>query len=294
MGDLIFIAVLLSIGILLRRINMGDGFDKSLNDFIIYVSLPAVALIYAPKIHFDSNTFSIVLISWLLLALSALFVIWLTKDMPQQIRASMLLIVPLGNTSFLAIPLIKALAGEGSMPYILIYDQFGTFLALSTYGAFIIGYYEHGALDWKKIGKKIATFPPLIALVCALMIGEQSQVVQSYLKILAATLSPLAMVSVGYALRLSFGGDSILFAKAIGTKMLLMPLAAFFISKLFGLNDEALTTVTLEAGMPSMITAGILAIRHNFAPALASAMVGYGIIISLFLTPFIFYIIRMY
>ena len=41
----------------------------------------------------------------------------------------------------------------------------------------------------------------------------------------------------------------------------------------------------LESAMPTMITAGALAIAHNLAPRLAAALVGYGILLSLLTLP---------
>jgi predicted permease len=37
--------------------------------------------------------------------------------------------------------------------------------------------------------------------------------------------------------------------------------------------------------MPSMVTAGALAISHGLAPRLAAAMVGYGVLLSLLTLP---------
>ncbi|MEY4505271.1 MAG: hypothetical protein RL154_1571, partial [Pseudomonadota bacterium] len=237
------------------------------------------------------QTISIAIVAWLVMGVSVLLVLFITQNIDKAIRACLLLVVPLGNTSFLGIPLIKSILGDESLSYILIYDQFGTFLAVSTFGAFIIGMYEHGKVNWQAIGKKIVTFPPFIAIVLAFIIGQPQEDVKPYLAILAATLTPLAMVSVGYGLRLSFGEDKAIFFKAMSLKLLIIPIIGFFIAKAVGLDGLALQTATLEAGMPSMITAGILAIRHNFAPVLASSMVGYGVLLSLFSVPLLNYIL---
>jgi malate permease and related proteins len=45
-------------------------------------------------------------------------------------------------------------------------------------------------------------------------------------------------------------------------------------------------TTVLESAMPSMVTAGALAISHDLAPRLAAAMVGYGLLLSLLTLPF--------
>ena len=54
---------------------------------------------------------------------------------------------------------------------------------------------------------------------------------------------------------------------------------------LFGLQDKMLQVSVLESAMPTMITAGALAIAHNLAPRLAAALVGYGILLSLLTLP---------
>ncbi len=85
--------------------------------------------------------------------------------------------VPLGNTSFLGIPMITAFFGTEMVPYGLLYDQFGSFLALSTYGTIIINIYS--GKDPKKplvLLKKIVTFPPFIALSIAIFFHTYLQI----------------------------------------------------------------------------------------------------------------------
>ena len=55
---------------------------------------------------------------------------------------------------------------------------------------------------------------------------------------------------------------------------------------LLGLHGDMARTTVLESAMPSMVTAGALAISHNLAPRLAAAMVGYGLLLSLLTLPF--------
>ena len=69
-----------------------------------------------------------------------------------------------------------------------------------------------------------------------------------------------------------------------------MPLIAFGILRALGTDPLALKTAVLESGMPSMITAGALAIAAGFAPELSAALVGYGIIVSLVTLPLISYL----
>jgi predicted permease len=292
MEQFAFIVALLLIGILLQKAPAPADFSKSLNFFVIYVSLPATVLLQVPKIHFDLSALGVVIVPWLLVPIMAAIVIAMTRSHPPHVRAALLLVIPLGNTSFVGIPVIQTLLGEGAIGYVLMYDQFGTFLILSLYGSAVIARYESGIFHKRLIFKKLLFFPPFLILLFALLWGEMPVSAQPYLQILASTLVPLALVSVGYSLKLGGDIDYLLFSKALGLKLLLMPLIAFGVLSAMGTDPLALKTAVLESGMPSMITAGALAIASGFAPALSAALVGYGIIVSLVTLPLIAYLME--
>lgn len=291
MEQFAFIIALLAIGILLQKANAPVDFAKSLNFFVIYVSLPATVLIQVPKIHFDLSAIGVIITPWLLVPIVMGIVMMMTRHHPPHVRAALLLVMPLGNTSFVGIPIVHTLLGEEAIPYVLMYDQFGTFLILSLYSAAIIARYETGAFHKRLIIKKMLVFPPFIFLLFALVFGQMPFGMQSYLQILSSTLVPLALVSVGYSMK--FGGevDYALFSQSLVLKLIIMPLLAFGILIAMGTEPLALKTAVLESGMPSMITAGALAIAAGFAPALSAALVGYGIIVSLVTLPIITYLL---
>lgn len=289
MEQFIFIIVLLLIGILLQKADAPSDFSKSLNVFVIYVSLPATVLIQVPKIALNASALSTILIPWLLLPIMFYLVILMTKNYATDVRAALLLVIPLGNTSFVGIPIIKTLLGSNAIGYVLMYDQFGTFLMLALYGSAIISYYEIGKIHKRLILKKLFYFPPFFFLLFALSFGKMPLSVYPYLEILSSTLVPLALVSVGYSLRFSGELDYFLLSKALVLKLIVMPLIAFALLFKLGVDPMALQVSVLESGMPSMITAGALAIAAGFAPALSAAMVGYGIVICLITLPLISY-----
>lgn len=295
MEQFVFIIALLLIGVLLQKAPAPADFSKSLNFFVIYVSLPATVLLQVPKISFDLSALGVVIVPWLLLPIMAAIVIAMTRNHPPHVRAALLLVIPLGNTSFVGIPIVDTLLGEEAIGYVLMYDQFGTFLILSLYGSAVIARYESGNFHKRLIVKKLLFFPPFLILLFALGYGEMPQAVQPYLQIVASTLVPLALISVGYSLTLGGGGiDYPLFTKALGLKLLVMPLIAFGILFALGTDPLALKTAVLESGMPAMITAGALAIASGFAPALSAALVGYGIVVSLVTLPLIAYLMERF
>lgn len=291
MEQFIFIVALLAIGKLLQRFNAPTDFAKSLNFFIIFVSLPATVLLQIPKATIDSSTIILAVVPWALLLVTFFAVLLITKDKEPKTRAALLLVVPLGNTSFLGIPLISSLLGEEAVPFVLIYDQFGSFFILAIYASIVVAHYEHGTINKQLIVKKLFSFPPFLALIIALCFDTMPAVATPYIKLLSSTLVPIAIISVGYSIRFKERLDFSLFGKALFLKLVAMPLLAFFILFTTGVNEMVLRVGVLESAMPSMITAGAIAIAAGFAPELSAALVGYGIIISLATIPLINYLL---
>ncbi len=292
MEQFAFIIALLAIGIALQKAPAPADFSKSLNFFVIYVSLPATIALQLPKITFDLSALGVMMIPWLLLPIVVLIVLFMTRNHPPHTRAALLLVMPLGNTSFVGIPIVETLLGQDAIGYVLMYDQFGTFLILSFYGAAVIARYESGVFHARLILEKMLLFPPFAVLFLSLLLGEVHPAVQPYMQILASTLIPLALISVGYSMTFGAKIDYPLFAQALVLKLILMPLIAFGLLVAMGTEPLALKTAVLESGMPSMITAGALAIAAGFAPALSAALVGYGLVISLVSLPLIAYLLE--
>ncbi len=288
MSNIIFLLSLLFVGYFMKHLNITKDFAKSLNIFIIYISLPATIVLKVPEIAFDKSLISLIITPWIVLIITIFIIIFITKNYSKDVRASLLMVVPLGNTAFVGIPLITILIGENAIPYALIYDQFGSFLMLSIYGGAVIAYYESGKVDLIKLLKKIAIFPPFISLIIALIIDSNTFVdIKNYLTLLSQTLTPLALVSVGFSLSFKIAEYGSIFLKALSIKLIVMPFIAYILLLPFAIDNIVLKTAILETAMPSMITAGALAISANFAPKLSSAMVGIGLLLSLITLPII-------
>lgn len=282
MEQIFFILFLLSTGYSLKFFNFPQNFSQSLNLFIIYVSFPATILLQVPKINFNSSLILPVAVPYIVLLLSLVFVYLFFKNESRNTKAALLLLLPLGNTSFFGFPILEALVGTSAIQYGIVYDQFGSFVLLTTYGAFIIAYFSGSSVSTKHIIKKIITFPPFIFLFIAFIIGDFPSSFSPYLELLSKTLVPLAIISVGFSMQLKLDGQKDIFFKAMGIKLFLIPFVVLIIFKIFGFVDEVALTTLLESAMPPMITAGALAINAGFAPKLSAALVGYGIVFALF------------
>ncbi len=270
-----------------------------LNKFIIYVSLPAMVLLYVPKIELNIDVFIPFFISWAMTTLGFITIYIFSKkfNFNKQTTASLMLVAVLGNTSFLGIPIVSYYYGIEALPYVMIYDQLGSFLALSIYGSIIVAVYSSSSrLSLNTIIKKIIYFPPFVSLIVAfLFLGVQFN--DNTIKILsqlANTLVPVALISVGFSLQLRIPKHDIKpFAVALITKLILIPIYAISIVYIFNFDGLIAKTSILESAMGPMITAGILASMSGFNEKLTSSIIGYGVIISFFSTALIVEVIKL-
>jgi len=296
MENFIITITLLLIGMALKRTPaFSDETGNVLNLFVIYISLPALVLLKIPELVFSKNLLVPALMPWGMLLFSCALILILSKLLKWE-RATtgcLLLLIPLGNTSFLGIPMVKAFFGENAIPYALLYDQLGSFLALATYGSLILALYGtgEGKPTIESVVKKVVSFPPFIALILAFILKAfpYPPIAVNLLQILASTLVPLVMIAVGFqlTLRLSREVTSQLFI-GLSIKLIAAPVAALFLCKIAGLEGKAVQVSIFEAGMPPMVSAGALAILANLSPALTAALVGVGIVLSFATLPVLY------
>lgn len=293
MENFIATLVYLFIGLGLRHLSaMHRDSGQVLNAYVIHISLPALVLLKVPPLSFSGDLLILVLMPWAVLALSWALVVVLARllawDRPTT--GCMLLLVPLANTAFLGIPMVRAFLGEPAIPYALVYDQFGSFIALTTYGSLILVLYGSGAAKptVAALVRHVVTFPPFIALVLALLLRGTTYplLVQSLLQHLADTLVPVVMVAVGFQLSLRLSRE-VLGQLTIGLiiKLIIAPLAGLLLCRWLGIEGVVAQVAVFEAAMPPMVAAGAMAISVNLAPSLAAAMVGVGVLMSFVTLP---------
>ncbi len=294
MENFIIVVTYLIIGMALRQI---PDFPKEtgnvLNLFVIYISLPALVLLKIPELYFSKHLLVPTFMPWIMLLLSGFAILVLAKFLKwdRPTTGCLLLLIPMGNTSFLGIPMVEAFFGEQAISYAVLYDQLGSFLALATYGSLILALYGSEKVTIRNITKKIILFPPFIALIFAFLLKPFTYptIAVNILNTLASTLVPVVMVAVGFQLTLRLNKE-VISQLSIGLmiKLIAAPIIALFLCQLFGLEGEAVKVSIFESGMPPMISAGALAILANLSPPLAAALVGIGIILSFATLPFIY------
>jgi hypothetical protein len=264
-----------------------------LNRYVVWLALPALILAKLPAIHIGTELAVPMVMAWTTIAASTCAVWVLGKKFawPTSVVGALLLIVPLGNTSFLGIPVVTAILGKDHVPAALAFDQLGTFLALATWGSLVSGRLGSGAGNVRAVVKRLFTFPPFLALLLSLVVRSHpvSPDVQRVLVDLGKTVAPVAMASIG--MRVVPRWNTHLATPmlwGLGLKMVAAPLLVAT-ATLFGGSFHQLgwSTSILEAGMPPMVTAGIVAISAGFDEELVTDVVGVGTVVALVILPIV-------
>lgn len=292
MENFILTISFLLMGMGLRRLpNFPKETSQALNLFAIYLSLPALVLLKVPQLHFSFAILVPVVMAWGMLAVSALMILvlgWLL-GWEKETTGVLLLLIPLGNTSFFGIPMVQAFFGETGIPYAVLYDQLGSFLALATYGAVVLALYGSGSKPTAaSVLIRVVNFPPFIALILALACRSLTfpAPLLALLNALAATLVPVVMVAVGFQLSLRLSPEVLRpLGAGLMIKLAVAPLIALLFCRLLGLDSLAAQVAVFEAGMPPMVSAGALAIMAGLSPRLTAALIGLGIVVSFLTLP---------
>lgn len=287
MANIILLAVCLLAGFGLRKTGRFPATTPAaLNGFIIHISLPALAILHIHNLKLDSSLALTACMAWLLFGFAwALFGnAGKLLRLDRETIGALILVAGLGNTSFVGLPMIEAYFGKEQLGIGIIADQLGSFMVLSTLGIFVAAYYSSGSVSPRQMARKIALFPPFQALVLALLLRPIAFPDWSVtiLEKLGSTLTPLALVSVGF--QLQFGGmEEVLkpLVAGLAYKLLLGPaiICLIYIS-LLGASGTIVQVTIFEAAMAPMITAGIIAIDHGLKPQLVGMLVGIGIPLS--------------
>lgn len=283
---------LMALGFALARVRvLPEGAGEVLNQVVLWVCLPASILLHAPGLRLSAEVLLLAAIPWLagIATAGAAWGIARWRRWPDPVAAVLMLAVALGNTSFLGYPLVGALLGAGALPHAVVVDQLGSFLLLTTAGLAVIARCGAGAPPGPRaFAARVLRFPPFVALLVALLLmpARYPQAVEAVLARLADTLLPLVALAVGTQLRLRLPRASAgPLAVGLAGKLLVLPALGLGLALAGGLPSEVRAVLALELAMPPMVTAMALAAAARLAPALAAALVGYGVVASLVLVP---------
>ena len=298
-SNLIFIILCLVLGGLLR---VSEKLPKNtphvFNAFVIWVSLPSLILIQIPAL-LDHTKFGFdflipMSMAWILF-ISAFVVFYMLGKIFQWARAetgALILTAGLSNTSFLGYPILEAFFGQKGLRIGVLVDQLGTFLVLGTLGVVTASFFSPTLgkkIKFDEILKRVFTFPPFVSLVVAVLwhltgtygYGNCLRVLEK----LSVTVVPLALISVGFQLKLS---KEVLIRQwkplvfGLGFKLVLAPMIfTILYVYIFSSRTFPVQVTILQAAMAPMILGAVLAEEFGLNAEIANLMVGVGIPVSI-------------
>ena len=293
--NFILIFICIAAGVILSRLKLlPENAHKGVNAWVLYVAIPALALRFIPSVEWSYH---------ILVSILGPIVVWVgawlfvqiydrKRKLPIGSRVALLVTCGLGNTSFIGFPLISAFYGESEIKHAVLFDQ-TTFLLFSTVCVIAImkasssgtnGIEKGSRINALDIIKKVFTFPPLVACIVALILPLFIDIspINPFLDKLVATVSPMALFSIGLQLKLKgIKQEWRLITAGLTYKLILAPALVFLLVLAMGTTGNLARITIFEASMSSHITASLLASQYDMNPRYCSLIVGIGILASL-------------
>ncbi|MDQ3263996.1 MAG: AEC family transporter [Myxococcota bacterium] len=286
---LALLVVSLAFGVLARRLPaFPENTPRAVNAVVLNLALPALVLRELHRVQLSPTLAVGAAMLWLQFGLAALF-FWALRrplGLSRGALGALILTGGLSNTSFVGLPVIEMVLGPEALGVGVFVDQLGSFLVMATLGITVAALASGGRADPKTIARKVVLFPPFIALAVALLTRgwPQPDWLQSTLDRLGLMLTPLALFSVGFQLKLEgLASRAGPLATGLAFKLVLAPLtiaAVLWATGAIPVGSTAWQVTLLECAMPPMVTGGILAAEYDLDPPLAAAMLGVGIPLS--------------
>ncbi|XDD42968.1 AEC family transporter [Leptospira sp. WS60.C2] len=298
MENFLLLLICFGLGLVFRRLSQfPETTPKVLNGFILFVSLPSLVLYHVHELKINVSAVMPTSMPWLVFGFAMLFFFsfYKLKLMSFSTTVCLVLTAGLGNTSFVGFPLLEAYLGKESLGYGILADQLGTFMVLSFPGIILASIAMDGKWHFATLVKRVLGFAPIYALLISIFTRqvEYPNALKIVLLRLGDTLTPLALVSVGFMLDLrTIAGHGKYLLLGLGFKLILAPTLVYFVYS--PIKDDSLLfqTILLESAMAPMVTSTVITIEKNISPHLASLMLGIGIPISFFTTYGLNYLIK--
>lgn len=296
MLNFVLIGVCFLAGLLIRKTGiLPKGSHQGINVWIIYVALPAATLKYLPGIRWSNDLLIPLLTPLLCWAGAWILSEWLAKQFrfESKTKAAFLIVTGLGNTSFIGFPLISAYYGEKNLSIAAVTDQMSFFI-LAVFAS-VVAMKASGSAkaDFKAISLKLLKFPPFLVILVALVVPHylSFELLTPVVSDLAATISPLALFSVGLQFELGNMRDVLKPVLAASVyKLILSPLLVLGLALAFQTGEMETKVSVFEASMGTMISAGILNDQFGLNPRLSNLIVFLTILLS-FVTSGIWYLV---
>jgi len=287
MINFVIIGIAIFIGMYLKKYqNLPENSHRVINLWIIYIALPAIALLYIPKINLNKDLGLIIATPWLILLGNFIFLQLLRPFVRLDLKtqAALMLTVGFSNMSFLGFPITEAFYGKEGLQLAIFCDQSG-FITVSSLGILIASYasQKEGKFNLKNLVKKIFNFPPTLAFIAAVTLPKYLNFtpITPILESLAATMVPMALFSIGLQIQFKErSSDTKVISYALLYKLLLAPCLILGVSYIWKAAPLYTQVSVIESAMAPMVVGTIIATEFGLRPKLCNTILSIGIPIS--------------
>lgn len=300
MLNFLLILFCIAAGFFLRRSKVlpADGY-KSLNTWVIYIGLPAMAFKYLPHLVWSSTVWVAIAAPILLFAGSVIFfkILAYFFGWSRRTTHTLILIAGLSNTSFIGFPLVASYFGSLALKWAIITDQ-TTFFLLATVGIWLaLRGTGKQTMPFHYFLKRIFTFPPLLGLIGALLLPRFIDLnpLDPFFNSLASTVSPIALCSIGMQLSFNFyKAERSAMVTALTYKLLLGPIFLILLFHYLDFDSEVVRVATFEMAMPCLVSTSLVLQEFKLNSKLGNAIIGLSIFIGLLTTYGIYGLINVF
>ncbi len=269
--NIIPIFMLVALGYLLRRFNVIKlTWTKILNNFVYYISLPALIINGFSSLAW-SNGITLNLLAQntvIILAFSVLVTLLLfVLPFRNKQRAAVLLGATMGNTVYLGVPLVNNVLSENAIITAVGVVQ----LVVSMLCALIaIEFVFLGSRNLTAIIQRILYNPLLISAIIGVALSfvglssDYDGFIRLPLQMIATTASPLALIALGSFL-FSHKPNKNWYQIILSTclKLFGLPIFAWFIMQNVGQSDYYTNVTVMMSCMPVAVTAFVISEKYN-------------------------------
>lgn len=293
-------------GILLRRYSShAIRLSLWLRKIVVWVCLPAMVFAHMPQLKWQWQHLYPLAMPYLNFVLSCVFFLIFSKLVKEKFFSddriaarrrlgTLILMGGLGNTSFVGFPVLLAFYGQEALKTAIVIDQAGSFIVISTLGLFCASFFSGKSLDAKTWLIRTLSYPSFLAFIISIFMGlmhyQFLPSAEQFFHIVSSPLSYLALILTGLNLRFRWiKTNNFLLGFSLLFKLILFPLIILALYLGLGLIHALPLQVTvIEAAMPPMVSAGILALEYRLDEELAMLHLAVGIPLA-FVTLLIWY-----
>jgi len=278
------IFILIGIGLLSRKTGvLQSGDERVLSSYVYYFALPALLFINLAETAFTRETLQFMLagIIPVLIVIPFYWIIRVIWRFPKNTLYLLILCTVFGSTAFFGIPFIMFAFPTDQGEHLAILSVVSISPVSITIAITTLELYKLGKTTiWKglhQVVKKLSTNPLILSILSGIMITfigiKIPTPLAKSLHMLGSTTTIIAIFMLGVFL---YGRRYINIPKALTLsllRILILPIVAFLITKIFNLPGIERTVLVLMHSMPVAISMIILSERYGFYKDIIASLI---------------------